>query len=121
MVHSVDIKVSIVFLYMSKYIEISSLIVKTENCCSDTYHINIIYQDQVLSSMQQKLDCLCEQLNNVKEHPGTVNLSMKNVESLCSEGFGSENTKFVDCGCWICDQHHDLFNSMAVRACSISK
>ena len=61
-------------------------------------------QDQVLSSMQQKLDCLCEQLNN------------KNMELPQIDVFGSEKTKFVDCGCCLCDQHHDMFNRLAVSA-----
>lgn len=72
----------------------------------------------MLSSMQQKLDCLCEQLNNVKEHSGTRDMSMsfiKNAELPFDQALGSDNTKFVDCGCWLCDQHHNLFNRLAVR------
>ncbi|GLU19383.1 hypothetical protein SLE2022_356380 [Rubroshorea leprosula] len=60
-------------------------------------------RDQVLSSMQQKLDTLCGQLNNVKDQPG---IREKIVES---GAFGSESIKFVDCGCWFCDQHHEGF------------
>lgn len=70
------------------------------------------FQDQVLSNMQQKLDSLCEQLNNVN--------SLSSVKPPANEVFGSDKTKFVDCGCWLCDQHHNLFNKSAVRIHSIS-
>ncbi|KAF3452572.1 hypothetical protein FNV43_RR03005 [Rhamnella rubrinervis] len=73
-------------------------------------------RDQVLSGMQQKLDCLCEQLNNVKDHSGTGDMSMsfiKNAGLPLDQALGSDNTTFVDCGCWLCDQHHDLFNRLA--------
>ncbi|KAK9273742.1 hypothetical protein L1049_018552 [Liquidambar formosana] len=58
-------------------------------------------RDQVLSSMQQKLDNLCEQVNNIKDQPETgANMSfMKNME------FGS-------CGCWLCDHHRGLPNGL---------
>ncbi|KAF7824097.1 inactive rhomboid protein [Senna tora] len=71
-------------------------------------------RDQVLSNMQQKLDNLCEQLNNTKEH-STASISKsftKNEESPLNDTFGSENFKFVDCGCWICDQHCDFFHGL---------
>ncbi|EXB48387.1 hypothetical protein L484_007965 [Morus notabilis] len=59
-------------------------------------------RDQVLSSMQQKLDSLCEQLNN------------KNMELSEIDVFGSDKTKFVDCGCCLCDQHHDMLAGKSV-------
>lgn len=56
-------------------------------------------QDQVLSSMQQKVDNLCEQLINSGEQKGTK--AKRNVES--------PSKKFDDCDCWICDQHLEQF------------
>ena len=78
----------------------------------------------MLSSMQQKLDSLCEQLNNVKDCSGAENVSLSSVKGLNlhdHEVFGSERAKFVDWGCWLCDQHHDQFNRVVpVRSRSIS-
>ncbi|KAM2126733.1 hypothetical protein ACFX1R_006722 [Malus domestica] len=69
--------------------------------------------DQILSSMQQKLDSLCEQMNNIKDHPGTlVPSTLENVELQRNESFSSHKIKFVDCGCWLCDQHRDLPNGL---------
>ncbi|XP_019436577.1 PREDICTED: uncharacterized protein LOC109342945 isoform X1 [Lupinus angustifolius] len=66
-------------------------------------------RDQVLSSMQQKLDNLCEQLTNTKEHsPATT----KEEVMQLSETFGTEKMKFVDCGCCHCEQHSGLFNEL---------
>ncbi|KAJ6325955.1 hypothetical protein OIU78_013114 [Salix suchowensis] len=69
-------------------------------------------RDQVLSSMQQKLDDLCDQLSSIKNQAGTkANASFnnsKNIEPPCNDVFGCDKIKFVDCGCWHCDQHHDL-------------
>ncbi|XP_068337194.1 uncharacterized protein [Pyrus communis] len=70
-------------------------------------------RDQILSSMQQKLDSLCEQMNNIKDHSGTlVPSTLENVELQRNESFGSHKIKFVDCGCWLCDQHRDLPNGL---------
>ncbi|KAG6781723.1 hypothetical protein POTOM_014635 [Populus tomentosa] len=70
------------------------------------------FQDQVLSSMQQKLDDLCDQLSSINNQAGTKgNASFnnnKNLEPPCNDVFGCDKIKFVDCGCWHCDQHHDL-------------
>ncbi|KAL5567186.1 hypothetical protein UlMin_030350 [Ulmus minor] len=65
-------------------------------------------RDEVLSSMQKKLDTLCEQLNNVKDYSAN-----KSVNLPVHEVFGSDKPKFVDCGCWLCDQHHELFHKLA--------
>ncbi|KAJ6934661.1 hypothetical protein NC651_009610 [Populus alba x Populus x berolinensis] len=69
-------------------------------------------RDQVLSSMQQKLDDLCDQLSSINNQAGTKgNASFnnnKNLEPPCNDVFGCDKIKFVDCGCWHCDQHHDL-------------
>ncbi|XP_022730751.1 uncharacterized protein LOC111285532 [Durio zibethinus] len=69
-------------------------------------------RDQVLSSFQQKVENLCEQLNNAEEKHGTG--PKTKVESPLNETFGSGIVKFVDCGCWICDQHREQLkgNSM---------
>ncbi|GLU24151.1 hypothetical protein SLE2022_401080 [Rubroshorea leprosula] len=63
-------------------------------------------RDHVLAGMQQKLDNLCEELSNVREQPGIMG---KNGDSPVSEAFGSDSIKFVECGCWFCDQHHERF------------
>lgn len=75
----------------------------------DSFFLWIFYQDQVLSTMQQKLDCLCERLNSVKDQSGA------NADLPFHEVLGSDKTKFVDCGCWLCDEHHNLFNKLTVR------
>ncbi|CAK7339296.1 unnamed protein product [Dovyalis caffra] len=68
--------------------------------------------DQVLSSMQQKLDNLCDQLSNINNQGGTkANAPFnnnKNIELPPNNVFGCDKIKFVECGCWHCDQHHDL-------------
>ncbi|CAN1263669.1 hypothetical protein LINPERPRIM_LOCUS11689 [Linum perenne] len=57
-------------------------------------------RDEVLSSMQQKLDNLCDQMVSIK---GNGDKDAEEKSSLYS-------VKFVDCGCWHCDQHHqELF------------
>ncbi|KAJ6428052.1 hypothetical protein OIU84_023466 [Salix udensis] len=66
-------------------------------------------RDQVLSSMQQKLDSLCDQLSNINNQAGTkanASLNSKTVEP--PDAFGCDKIKFVGCGCWHCDQHQDL-------------
>ncbi|KAL0843012.1 hypothetical protein Bca101_016257 [Brassica carinata] len=66
-------------------------------------------RDQVLSSMQQKLDDLCQQLSLVKDQSGNGSKVVDHdgdLGSAIKEKFGSENVKFVECGCWLCDQHH---------------
>lgn len=62
--------------------------------------------------MQQKLDdLLCQQLKDagskVSDHDG--------LQSTLKEKSGSERTTFVDCGCWLCDQHHH--SSPAIQVC----
>jgi hypothetical protein len=91
-----------------------------ESCndlCGLISGVQILLQDQVLSSMQQKLDSLCEQVNNARDHSGgRVEMAFtKNVESSCNDAFGSDQITFVDCGCWFCDQHRVLYNGLAVR------
>lgn len=76
-----------------------------------------IFQDQLLSSMQEKLDNLCEQFNSSKENTvAAINkLSTKDGELQLDETFGSERIKFVDCGCWHCDEHSSFCNEYMVR------
>ncbi|GMI84134.1 hypothetical protein HRI_002082700 [Hibiscus trionum] len=64
-------------------------------------------RNEVLSSMQQKVDNLCEQLNNTDEKPGTS--AKTDVESSWNGTFGSGNVQVDDCGCWICHQHQEQF------------
>lgn len=84
-------------------------------------------QDQVLLSMQQKLDDLCDQVNPVKHQSGTNNdvALSKNVDLADSGVFGHDKINFVDCGCWLCDQHHHLFCGVEVKililCCSFEK
>lgn len=77
-------------------------------------------RDQLLSSMQEKLDNLCEQFNNSKENTvAAINkLSTKDGELQLDETFGSERIKFVDCGCWHCDEHSSFCNEYMQGALS---
>lgn len=70
----------------------------------------------MLSSMQQKLDSLFEQVNYVRDHSsGRGEMAFtKNLESSCNDAFVSDNITFVDCGCWFCDQHRVLYNGLPV-------
>ncbi|KAG4113373.1 hypothetical protein ERO13_D13G219700v2 [Gossypium hirsutum] len=64
-------------------------------------------RDEVLSSMQQKVDNLCEQLNNGEEKP-IIGAKIE-VGTPLNETFGSGSMKVDDCGCWICYQHREQF------------
>ncbi|KAG8471591.1 hypothetical protein CXB51_036246 [Gossypium anomalum] len=64
-------------------------------------------RDEVLSSMQQKVDNLCEQLNNGEEKP-RIGAKIE-VGTPLNETFGSGSMKVDDCGCWICYQHREQF------------
>ena len=75
----------------------------------------ICFQDQVLTGMQQKLDDLCQQLSLVK-----VSGDGDDLESKFKEKFGSENVKFVECGCLLCDQHHHSSPAVQVCVCVLS-
>lgn len=85
--------------------------------------VGFCLQDEVLTGMQQKLDDLCQQLSLVKDLPGDgSNVSSDHdhdddddLQSKFKEKFRSENLKFVDCGCWLCDQHHP--SSPAIQVC----
>ncbi|KAK6937095.1 hypothetical protein RJ641_034125 [Dillenia turbinata] len=70
-------------------------------------------RDEALASMQQKLDNLCEQLNNMKDQGdnGVIMSSIKNLEFPLSEPFATSSTKFIACGCWLCDQHKAQANN----------
>ncbi|CAI0412338.1 unnamed protein product [Linum tenue] len=58
-------------------------------------------RDELLSSMQQKLDSLCLQMARINVQGN--NKDDEEEEFLSSMGF-------VDCGCWHCDQHQqELF------------
>lgn len=75
------------------------------------------FQDQVLSSMQQKLDDLCEQVSSIKNNAvSEANASLNNnVESPSVDAFGCDTIKFIDCSCWHCDSHQNLFAGLMVR------
>ncbi|KAH0936814.1 hypothetical protein HID58_004275 [Brassica napus] len=72
---------------------------------------SIDLKDQVLTGMQQKLDDLCQQLSLVK-----VLGDGDDLESKFKEKFGSENVKFVECGCLLCDQHHHSSSGIQDKA-----
>ena len=71
-------------------------------------------QDQVLLNMQQKLDSLCELVNNSKLH-STNKSCDKDGELQLNETLGSGKINFVDCGCWHCEQHSAFLNELMVR------
>lgn len=71
-------------------------------------------RDQILSSMQQKLDNLCQQVHNAKDREGngTEASVAKNLGFPFDAMFESNGIEFVDCGCWLCDQHHKQFGGL---------
>ncbi|KAE9585971.1 hypothetical protein Lal_00010160 [Lupinus albus] len=76
-------------------------------------------RDEVLLSMQQKLDDLCEQLNSSTKELSPA--GTKGEEMQLTETFGTEKIKFVDCGCWHCEEHSGLFNeSMRASVTTVS-
>ncbi|KAK7402218.1 hypothetical protein VNO78_14304 [Psophocarpus tetragonolobus] len=65
-------------------------------------------RDQVLLSMQQKLDSLCELVSsNSKEHSINNKSREKDGELQLNE-----RIKFVECGCWHCEEHCAFFNEV---------
>ncbi|KAJ6346667.1 hypothetical protein OIU76_003366 [Salix suchowensis] len=66
-------------------------------------------RDEVLSSMDQKLDNLCDQIN-------TIN---KQEEIKANDAFGGDRIEFVDRGSWHCYEHQEhvagLMGKSAVR------
>ncbi|KAL2332191.1 hypothetical protein Fmac_019772 [Flemingia macrophylla] len=64
-------------------------------------------RDQVLSSMQRKLDSLCEMVNNSNEQ-----LTNKDEKLQLRESLGTEKIKLIDCGCWHCEQHSPFFSEL---------
>ncbi|PIA39500.1 hypothetical protein AQUCO_02600152v1 [Aquilegia coerulea] len=71
-------------------------------------------RDQVLSSMQQKLDSLCDQVNTMKERPenGEEFLFVKSDEFEFSNDIQSKGRKLSSCGCCFCEAHQFLPNAM---------
>ncbi|XP_010519735.1 PREDICTED: uncharacterized protein LOC104799094 [Tarenaya hassleriana] len=67
-------------------------------------------REQLVSNMQQKLDEMSEQLNLAKgqSETGSKASDCDDLQRTFKESFGSEKIKFIDCGCWLCDQHHHL-------------
>nr|POF05513.1 hypothetical protein CFP56_18029 [Quercus suber] len=101
---------------------LSSMQQKLDNLCKLG---NQREQNQVLSSMQQKLDKMCEDVDIVSDHSdgGVETTFIKRADSPCKEAFGSDAVKFVDCGCWLCDQHRDLelFSEVQFQGKSLRK
>ncbi|CAN8256514.1 unnamed protein product [Cochlearia groenlandica] len=81
-------------------------------------------RDRILSSMQQKLDDLCQQLNLAKDQSRAGSKTSGHdddmQQSFLSEKFGSEKLEFLDCGCWLCDQHHH-HSSPVIQVCLSDK
>ncbi|KAI8573146.1 hypothetical protein RHMOL_Rhmol01G0256200 [Rhododendron molle] len=79
-------------------------------------------RDQVLLSMQQKLDNLCEQVNYFKDQPGTwEDMSFSNnVDFLFNEPIASEKVKTVAYGHRLSDQHqaNDQMDNSVVKRLS---
>ncbi|KAK4763399.1 hypothetical protein SAY86_009167 [Trapa natans] len=73
-------------------------------------------RDQIISDMQQKLDNLCGQVNTVKEQPGfgDKDSTSKNAGFTLDAGFEPGKINFVECGCWLCDEHQKLSSGTEV-------
>ncbi|KAF9591761.1 hypothetical protein IFM89_007091 [Coptis chinensis] len=71
-------------------------------------------RDQVLLSMQQKLDDLCEQVNTMKDRPENVDdfSFAKNEGFQLSNDTSSNNIILSNCGYCICEQHLVQENAM---------
>uniref|UniRef100_A0A9I9EJ56 Uncharacterized protein n=1 Tax=Cucumis melo TaxID=3656 RepID=A0A9I9EJ56_CUCME len=59
-------------------------------------------------SMQHKLDDLCNQMNPVKDQTDLED----------SEAFRNHKIKFLNCRCWLCDEHLDLLVSLYIFSCA---
>ncbi|XP_061361374.1 uncharacterized protein LOC133305232 [Gastrolobium bilobum] len=59
--------------------------------------------------MQEKLDNLCELVNNTEEQSLTY---ANDGELVLNETLGFDKIKVVDCGCWRCDKHDGLSNEL---------
>lgn len=69
-------------------------------------------RDQILLSMQQKLDNLCEQMNTMKERPENMDddSSNNNGEFQLSNCFQLKKSKDLSCEFCSCERNQDLFN-----------
>ncbi|KAG6570380.1 hypothetical protein SDJN03_29295, partial [Cucurbita argyrosperma subsp. sororia] len=75
-------------------------------------------RDQVLLSMQQKLEDLFNQVNlDEDQSGGEKDMALRKDADLADSGvFGHGKIKFVDCGCWLCDQHLDSLGRLECNA-----
>nr|TKR79495.1 hypothetical protein D5086_0000271980 [Populus alba] len=66
-------------------------------------------RDEVLSSTEQKLDNLCDQMDDINNQE----------ETKANDAFGCDRIEFVDGGSWQCDEHQEhvagLVGNSAVR------
>ncbi|KAF8395875.1 hypothetical protein HHK36_019830 [Tetracentron sinense] len=71
-------------------------------------------RDQVLLSMEQKLDDLCEQVNSMKDRSEIwPDMSFITAEEFpFGEAIKPKETKFCGCGCRLCAQHLVPSNSL---------
>lgn len=66
--------------------------------------------------MQQKLDSFCEQVNSVRNQTTNEEASPeKSAVFPFNSNSESDLVKFIDCGCWLCDQHHKQLNMFVVN------
>ncbi|XP_042479832.1 uncharacterized protein LOC122060797 [Macadamia integrifolia] len=79
-------------------------------------------RDQVLSSMQQKLDDLCNQMNTMKDRPEhEVNLSFTNNKKiLYNNDIQLDDTTISPCGCQLCYEHRDSSNGLVCDFVEVS-
>ncbi|KAJ6387837.1 hypothetical protein OIU77_026410 [Salix suchowensis] len=82
---------------------------RDENADTELFSQIQRFLDEVLSSMDQKLDNLCDQIN-------TIN---KQEEIKANDAFGGDRIEFVDRGSWHCYEHQEhvagLMGKSAVR------
>lgn len=75
-----------------------------------------VFQDQVLLSMQEKLDNLCEQVSFFKDQPETMAaISVKKTDEQLPFDESSSHKIKSSCGCQLCDQHGPPANELGVR------
>ncbi|KAL9248397.1 hypothetical protein vseg_021722 [Gypsophila vaccaria] len=72
-------------------------------------------RDEILMSMQQKLDNLCEQVNCIRDQPQPVAdpSAHKTVDCSSSEASFPSNSDSISTDCWLCDQHRAQLNDLS--------
>ncbi|KAH9623915.1 hypothetical protein KSS87_002308 [Heliosperma pusillum] len=84
-------------------------------------------RDQILMSMQQKLDNLCEEMNYIKEQSQDMAApcASKTMDFSSAEASFPCNSDSICTDCWLCDQHraqlNDLSGNSHVKAASLDE